>query len=355
MIEYIAVVLVMLIISVLSFMLGGAFIISLPIWTTIIPVMLFLGVSVILYLYWSDNEKFNPEGKAFIEARKKDVPLMILMHLNGFLKFVVGNKEKKGDLMFKYDKDHREGIRIDPSIQSGHVPATRTIKNLTLYIMATNSPWSMSIKNVVAYHAIIDHVRKNYPQLDMFSELVLLEFLKKERVALRPDCENLMQLQDIQFELPQDEIDSYKASLRERISDDIQKQGRIITEAELNEMVDNEFNSMRGNLYTEYGAIYLTKLFMHIQDEIRDLKLDTHSVHAGKVIEGKFYAFTELFRNISSAWSAADIQILHQWFEVIGSKKNAMDNMKWIMIFAFAFAVILFGGGLGAYMAGLGK
>ena len=355
MIEYVAVTLIVVILSILAFMLGGAFIIALPIWTTIIPLIMFIGMGIILFLYWSDNEKYNPEGKLFIEARKKDVPLLILMHLNGFFKFVVGKKEKKGDLTFKYDKDHKEGIRIDPSIQSGHVPATRTIRNLTTYIMATNSPWSMSIKNVVAYHAVIDHVRKKYPQLEMFSDLVLLEFLKKERAALRPDCENLMQLQDVQFDLPLKEIEAFKGDIRKSIEEELQTAGRTASDEELALMVEEEYSNNKGRLYTEQGAIYLTKLFIHIQDEIRELKLDTHSVHAGKIIEGKFVAFTELFRNISSAWSAADIQTLQQWFEIIGTKKNNLDNMKWIMIFAFAFAVILFGGGLGAYMAGLGK
>ena len=353
MIIYIGIVAGVIIFSILAFMIANISI-ALPLWLTIIPFFLFFGTVAMLFVYWSDNTKYNPEGALFVEARKKDVPLVFLMHLNGFFKIIVGKKEKKGDIEFQYDKDHREGVRVDPAIQSSHVPQTRTIRNLSCLFYGTNSPWAMSTKNALAYQTIIDYVKTNYPQLSFFSNLVLLEYLKKDKSKLLPDCRNLVQLQDINLPLPEQEITEFKQQLKEEIDNELQKENKELNEIELNEIVEMEYNKRKGELYVNYGSVWLAKLFMKIQDEISTLPIQTHSVHAGKVIEGTFFSFAELFQNISSAWSGNDIQQIGQWYEIIGSKKG-MDNLKWIIGFAMAFGIIVLMAGLAAYIAGLGK
>lgn len=305
-------------------------------------ILLFILLSLLFFsIYmWTiyQNKKWNPEGKIFITARKKGNPVLCLFALNGFFKFVLGEKDKKGSPIFKHDKETMEGIHFDPRLQSGSVPKQWTIGGLEMLFGSTSSPFFISANNALAKKTVIEHVRKNYEVLNTLPDQVVLEYIERNRADLPHDCENLAKVFDLPI-LPENVNEfasNYEKSLRQKL------------EVDKSTLSDDEIKSNTDNAVKEYVIAfrtgYLAKTFQKIQDETIKIPIKSDRI----------FSFTEAFQNISSAFSAIDIQNFLQLFERLAQldDKNKFERLL-MMISAIGFAVLLVL--VGVYVVGLNK
>ncbi len=312
--------------------------VGLPIWFPALFIILALVFfSHDVYSIYQ-NKKWNPEGKIFVTARKKGNPVLCLFALNGFFRFILGEKDKKGSPIFKHDAQHFEGIRFDPRLQSGAVPKSWTIGGLEVLWGSTSSPFFLSANNALAMKTVIEHVRKNYEVFSTLPDQLVLEYVGRNRADLPHDCENLAKVFDLPILPEQDKLNQfvvdYAESLRHNDKDKDMSEDKIsaLTETAMKQYV------------IDFRTSYLSRTFQQIQDEV--LKFPIKS--------DRFFAFTEAFQNIASAFSAIDIQNFLQLFEML-AKLSDDRNLKWMiaLMMGGGFAVLLIL--VGVYVVGLGK
>lgn len=301
-------------------------------------IWLFVGVM----WYWNDNVRYNPEGAIFKTARKSGMPILRLWALNGFHKHVLGNKSKKGDIIFDYDKEQREGIHIDPRIQSGNVPKHFTYGGLEIYDFAIKSPYSVGVKNALAMSTIIKHVRKNHPMLGVMPDTDMIEYVGRDRNELPHDCANLATTTDFNITLSEHDINEYKTEIRQIIEKEIVDSGETLPTDDkelakvLNNRIDERWELEKGNYMIKHRADVLVHEFMQIQDELAILPVETD----------RFFSFAEAFQNSLSAVLALDLQTILHLFEVAAEKKHGIE-LKWIAVIGFAAMLAFLGAGLG--------
>ena len=113
-------------------------------------------------------------------------------------------------------------------------------------------------------------------------------------------------------------------------------------------MQEDELNAMTENALkqhiVDFRTSYLAKTIQKIQDETLKMPINSN----------RLFSFTELYQNISSAFSAIDIQNFLQLFEML-VKLSDDRNLKWLVAICISvgFAVLLIG--VGVYVMGLGK
>lgn len=302
-----------------------------------------------LIWYYRDNVVFNPEGSIFKSGRKNGYPVLQLWALNGFFKFILGNKDKKGDIVFAYDKESREGIRIDPRIQSGSVPRCSTFGGLEVYQYAYKSPWSLSPKNALAMDTIIEHVRKKHPIMNTLKDSDIIEYVSRNRSELAHDCANLASEVDLNIHIsPEMEVE-YKKELKQNVLDELSEQGQPLPTDDkelaklINTRISEKWDEVKDRYVIRYRTEILVKEIMAIQDEITTLPIKTDT----------FFSFAEAFQNISSALSGTDLQTIMQLFESAAEKKHN-DDMKWWATVGLAGMMILVGAGLAVKFASIG-
>lgn len=292
--------------------------------------------------YWNDNTTFNPEGAIFKTARKSGMPVLRLWALNGFHKHVIGSKSKKGDIIFDYDKDHREGIHIDPRIQSGNVPKHFTYGGLEIYDFAIKSPFSMSVKNALAMATVIKHVRKNHPLISVMPDTDIVEYVGRDRNELPHDCANLATTTDFNIPLSEKDIKEYKDEIKQIIEKEIIEAGEELPKDDkeviklLTDRIDERWEQEQGNYMIKHRAGVLIREFMQIQDELAILPVEAD----------KFFSFAEAFQNTLSAVLSLDLQTILHLFEVAAEKKHGVE-LKWIAVIGFAAMLAFLGAGLG--------
>lgn len=320
-----------------------------PLWFPLVFVCATIGLTWYIVRQWNHNRRWNPEGKLFIKARKDGYPILEIHALNGFFKWVLGEKAKAGDPQFKVDANTNQGIRFDPRLQSGAVPKSYTVGGLEVLRMATNSPTAMGVRNALAYDIIVDYVRELYPMLSVFPNPIIIEMVGCSRADLMHDCTNLAREYDVDVRPEESELLMFKKATADAIKMDAEKQGVPVPP---NEEIEAVIASQEASFVTQYRATWLVRQFMQIQDEVAHLPLETgmkpHAVqrvedittkalgfvrrvsHDTGVYTGRFFAFAEAFQNNPSAFTAVDIQTFMQLFERIGLLKAENEWSKYV-------------------------
>lgn len=295
----------------------------------------FMGILVLLCLHvynWRENIKWNPEGNVFKAARKDGIPVLRRHAHNGFFRFILGEKDKKGSIIFKFDKQSKEGLLIDTRVQSGAVPKSFTVGGLEMYDYATSSPFALSSRNAVAMDEILKHVRANYPELKFFDGQTVLEYVGRDRADLPHDCRNLVNLQENlqEIKIPEEDLEAFQQAELEKAKEQANLNGGESSEDEIKRNLEQIYPTDFINFVKNYRANYLSNLFMKIQDEVVDLPLPP----------GRFFSFAEAFQNIASAFTAFDFQTIMQLFEQIAKKESELE-MKWLVGICVAVGIMV--------------
>ena len=289
----------------------------------------------ILIWYYYDNVRFCPELTIFKRARKYNLPVLNLRSYSGFFKRVLGEKEKKGSIIFKFDKKSHEGIRIDPSIQSGAVPKSYTTGSLIEYDYGTSSAFGVDARNAVAMDTIISHVRENYPELSFLDGQTIIEYVGRSRNELPHDCRNLATSHDINILPEQDALNELRQRISDEVTESLQADGAELSDKEFTKVVTEQFEQAQKGFVLDYRANWLANKFIKIQNEVAEVPLPT----------GTFFAFANAFQLISTAFTSFDFQTIMQLFEA-KAKLESQDNLKWVIAIAFAVMLVLVGAGL---------
>lgn len=310
---------------------------AIPIYIPVILLLMVIMIGLIYFIHIYTDVQFNPEGADFIYSRKTGTPIMMIEAHNGAGKWVRGIKQKAGDIFFAFNRQANEGIHIDPAVQSGSVPLTTMKKGLNIYHYGTGSPFPMGSKQAIAQDEILNHVRKNYPMLNVFDGTTILEHLARNRSELPHDCKTLATRADIDVEIPVAELKKFRDKIESEVFDKLVAGGvntENMTNEELAEQVQIVYDEKVKGFIIEYRANQLVKIFMNIQDETAKLALP----------QGKLFSYAEAFIHSTSAFTAFDYQTLMQLFEMIAKKENDID-LKWIvgiLIGVGMFLILLF-------------
>ena len=301
-----------------------------PVWLVALPFILFMGTGALLIYYWWDNTKYCPELRVLKPARKYNLPVLNIHNHNGFFKIFLGSKEKKGSIIFKFDKNSKEGLRIDPGIQGGHVPKSFSTGGLVTYHYGTSSGFAIDPKTAIAQQTILKYVREKYPLLEVLDGQTILEYCQRPRNYLSHDCRNLAESIDVNVNIPQDDLDKLKDKVTESIDNEIEKSGNEIDNNQRLELIEQEYKDSVKRYTIDYRGNFLAQTFMQIQDETANLPLPA----------GTFFSFAEAFLNTASALTAFDLQTLMHLFEQIAEKGKG-EQLKWLVGVAFAFGIVV--------------
>jgi len=297
-----------------------------PIWFPLMFGLLFVTFFALYIKRLYDDSKWNPERNIFVKARKKGIPVIRKHALNGFFQFVLGEKEKKGDPMWKFDKDTNEGIRFDPRLQSGSVPKSFTRGGLEMLDYSTSSPFALSMRNALGMKTVLKYARENHPVLAIFSDQLVLEYVGRNRADLPHDCTNLAETYDLDIEFTENDLAGIRDAVTKNITDD--PNSSTMKPEDKEEAIENGIKQY----ILDYKRNTLVRTFQDIQDKAMNIPIQTDV----------FFSFPEAFQNISTAFSAVDIQTFLQLFERIAQLKNELD-MKWL-------ATLCIAGGMGVLM-----
>lgn len=98
---------------------------------------------------------FNPEGKIFIEGRRKGLPVLSVENIaNGHGWFLLGKKDQDNDPIFDLDGT---GLKVDPSMCSGDAEPTRYGNGLNIWHFATSKALPISMVSALAYKTMREH------------------------------------------------------------------------------------------------------------------------------------------------------------------------------------------------------
>jgi hypothetical protein len=302
------------------------------VWMFALPIILFMVAGAYLVYYYWDNQKYCPELPVLKGARKRNLPALTIHNHNGFYRLFLGEKEKRGSIIFKFDKNTKEGLRVDPGIQGGSVPKSFTSGGLVMYHYGTSSGFASDPKTAIAQQTILKYVREKYPILEVFDGQTILEYCQRPRQYLTHDCRNLAELVDINITIPDGDLSKLKEQVEQQITREIVVSGQEVDDNKKNEIIDSEYKAAIKQYTINYRGNELAKIFMQIQDETAKLPLPS----------GIFFSFAEAFLNTASALTAFDLQTLMHLFEQIAEKGKG-EQLKWLLGVAFAFAIVICG------------
>lgn len=308
----------------------------------LIAIVLILFSQIPFIYWWMENKKWNPEGKIFSKARKEGFPIIEKVAMSGFIKFELGEKDVKGDPVFKVDRATNLGIHLDPRLSSGGAPREFIAGGAELMHYSTSVPIAQSSRNALAMSSILHHVRENYPHLAFLPDYVILEYVNLTRADLAHDCANLAENYDFEgkIDIPESVIQAFYENTVEQIKNELLENG------ETREPTEDEIKSIYQQKLTAYKKSYhvqsLTETFQKIQDE--SVKLPVES--------DRYFSYNEAFQNNSLSTFAADLQNYLQIIELIAEKKHSLTDKDKLMYMAIVVIVILVGGALAYKIAG---
>lgn len=278
----------------------------LPLWLVGVMFVSLMIVSIAFMVFFKDIKRFAPEAVKFKDARKKNLPLLMVHDASGKCEIILGKKKKKGDVM--YDTE-AYGIFLDQNMQ-GMPPEDRTIDGVRMYHYATSFPFPISGKNARALETILKHVRSNYPQLNQIQDLEVIEIIGTDADELVHDCENLVKAYDLKiadFSIdPNFSFDTTGAATEE-------EKDKLILFAISSEMA---------------------RLIHKIQDEV-----STQPVNTG------FFSYTHAFKLIPSAFLSQDVHQLKILMERLVRKESG-EKMKEMMAYGTLILMMLVGAGI---------
>lgn len=308
----------------------------------IIAIVLMLFSQIPFIYWWLENRKWNPEGKIFSKARKEGFPIIEKVAMSGFIKFEIGEKDVKGDPVFKIDRTTNQGVHLDPRLSSGGAPREFIAGGAELMHYSTSVPIAQSSRNAMAMSSIIKHVRKEYPYLAFLPDYVILEHVNLSRADQAHDCANLVENYDLEgkIDIPESVLSAFHDNTVEQIKDELLENGenREPTEDEIETIYQQNLTAYKKS----YHAKSLVETFQKIQDE---------SVHL-PVESDRYFSYNEAFQNNSLSTFAADLQNYLQIIELIAEKKHSLTDKDKLMYFAMVIIIILIGGALAYKMAG---
>lgn len=139
-----------------------------PIEYLYVAVFGFVAVLIWHVYSWNENRTWNPEAKAFIKARKHDLPLMDMVDPGtNTARFVIGDKQDEDDPV--YNKD-LWGLHADPAYVEGDASPERHPNGLTILHTSTTMSFPISPKNALAQKTILKHRHDK-----AFKEMAFLE------------------------------------------------------------------------------------------------------------------------------------------------------------------------------------
>lgn len=315
--------------------------ISITIFDLIIIVMLAMIVSQIPHVYfWLKRRRLNPEGPIFIAARENGFPIIERVAMSGFTRFELGEKEVKGDPVFKVDRSTRQGVHLDPRLSSGGAPREYLAGGAEIMHYSTSSPTSMSSKTALAMSTIIKHVRKNYQFLDFLPEQLIIELIYRNRADLPHDCKNIVEMYDFEgkIEVPKEYLDAFKESIIENLRTKYMEDGKY--EEPSAEDIEAAYQANVKSYQRMYQTKSLAEVLQKIQDESVKLPVETN----------RYFSFVEAFQNSPIATFAADLQNYLTTIELIAEKKKALNEKDKMMIYAMAALIIIIGGAVAMNM-----
>lgn len=307
----------------------------------LILILIAIAVFQIPHMYfWMQRKSFNPEGEIFIKARKSGYPIIERVAMSGFTRFELGEKEVKGDPVFKIDRNTRQGVHLDPRLSSGGAPREYLMGGAEIMHYSTSSPTSMSSKTALAMSTIIKHVRKNYPHLDFLPEQLIIELIYRNRADLPHDCKNIVEMYDFdgKINVPQSILDAFRENIEEQIRTKFEEEGR--TEEPTEEEIESAYIQNVKSYQKMYHAKNLAETLQEIQDESVQLPVETN----------RYFSFVEAFQNSPIATFAADLQNYLTTIELISEKKKSLNEKDRMMIYAMAALVIIIGGAVAINM-----
>jgi hypothetical protein len=317
--------------------------IQIAISTLILIILIFMLLSQMPFIYyWLENRKWNPEGKIFQSARKKGYPIIETVAMSGFTVFELGEKDIKGDPVFKVDRSTNQGVHLDPRLSSGGAPREFIAGGAELMHYSTSSPVAMSSKNALAMITIVKHIRNDYPFLAFLPDQLIVEYVNRNRADLPHDCKNIVETYDFddKIVIPQTILDAFREDIIEQLRGQMLEDGK--TEEPSVDEIDALYQQNISLYKKQYQSNSLVSIFQKIQDEVVGLPVETN----------RYFSFVEAFQNSPIATFAADLQNYLQTIELIAEKKKSLGEKDKLMYFAFVVVVIFIGGALAYKMLG---
>lgn len=322
-------------------------ILDIPIQIVISDLLLVVLLGIMLFqlphlYFWLERRKWNPEGKIFETARKKGYPIIEKVAMSGFTKFELGEKETKGDPIFKIDRATNQGIHLDPRLSSGGAPREFIAGGAELMHYSTSSPVAMSSKNALAMSSILKMVRKDYQQFAILPDQLIIEIIYRNRADLPHDCRNIVEIYDFEgkIDVPKTVLDAFKEDVIE------QMRNKLIEDGETREPLADEIELVYQQNVKAYTKQYQTKsiveLFIKIQDAAAILPVESN----------RYFSFVEAFQNSPIATFAADLQNYLQIIEMIEQKKRSLSEKDRLFMYAIVVVIIFIGGALAYQMLG---
>lgn len=314
---------------------------SITIMDELLIVILAMLISQLPHLYfWLERKRMNPEGAIFIAARKSGFPIIERVAMSGFTRFEIGEKEVRGDPVFKIDRNTRQGVHLDPRLSSGGAPREYLQGGAEIMHYSTSSPIAISSKTALAMSTIIKHVRKNYQHLDFLPEQLIIELIYRNRADLSHDCRNIVEMYDFEgkISVPTSTLNAFKDDITEQLRTKYMEEGK--DEEPSKEDVDAAYQENVKSYQRMYQAKTLAETLQKIQDESVQLPVETN----------RYFSFVEAFQNSPIATFAADLQNYLTTIELIAEKKKSLTDKDKMMMYAMAALIIIIGGAVAMNM-----
>jgi len=149
-----------------------------------------------LVIIYSDLQKWVPEWRTFMHARKKNLPILALTTPgSGESYWVLGEKDDKGDPTF--DTKQQFGIQVDPNF-SGQVIPERYKGGLKVYHFATTLPFAIDARHTTAIATAIATARQN-EILDFLTDDELMSLLNTDRDDLDEYCSIFIEMYNPEY------------------------------------------------------------------------------------------------------------------------------------------------------------
>lgn len=307
----------------------------------LIIVIIAMLISQLPHVYfWLKRRRLNPEGAIFIAAREKGFPIIERVAMSGFTQFELGEKEVRGDPVFKIDRNTRQGVHLDPRLSSGGAPREYLQGGAEIMHYSTSSPTSMSSKTALAMSTIIKHVRKNYQFLDFLPEQLIIELIYRNRADLSHDCRNIVEMYDFEGKIivPLAILAAFREDIIEQLRTRYMEEGE--TDDPSKDDIEAAYNQNVKSYQRMYQSKTLAETLQKIQDESIQLPVETN----------RYFSFVEAFQNSPIATFAADLQNYMTTIELIAEKKKSLTEKDKMMIYAMAALIIIIGGAVAMNM-----
>ena len=141
-------------------------------------------------LYYMDIRRYNPEGKVFIKARKKGLPVLCRADIgSGYGNFLLGKKDKADDIAF--DDGDLPGLMVDASIL-GESDALHCQRGLDIYFYASTQWMPLTVINALGMKTVKRLAQERYKDLLFLPDQEIAELVYTKSQELEQDCDTVI-------------------------------------------------------------------------------------------------------------------------------------------------------------------